>query len=79
MALPWINRLGSERGAAFSVGGNRWSTGMRLRCLIEKCRSGEIELETIGSITEKEESSEGRSPERSELREALEGLGIKSS
>lgn len=62
MALPWINHLGSERGAAFSVGGSRWSTGMRLRGLIGKCRSGEIGLETIGSITEEEESSEGRSP-----------------
>jgi len=62
MALPWINHLGSERGTAFSVGGSRWSTGMRLRCLIEKCRSGEIGWGTIRSTTEKEESSEGRSP-----------------
>lgn len=51
-ALSWINRLGSKRGTAFSVGGSRWSTGVRLRGLIEKCRSGEIELGTIQSITD---------------------------
>jgi hypothetical protein len=73
MVLPWINRLGSKRDTASLVGGSRWSTGVRLRGLIKKCRSGEIGLETTLSITGEEESSEERSPRAYRAERGSEG------
>jgi hypothetical protein len=46
---------------------------VKLRGFIEKCRSGEIELGTLQSITEEEESSEGRSPRAYRAERGSEG------
>lgn len=48
---------------------------MRLRGLIEKRRSGEVELGTIQSITLEEESSAGRSPRAYRAERGSEGSG----
>jgi hypothetical protein len=62
-ALPLTNHLGSkEVGTAFSVGVNRWSAGTRSGRVLWESAGAEGERRKPSPITEKEESSEGRSP-----------------
>jgi hypothetical protein len=69
---PGLILRGAQRGFGFPVGGNRWSTGGRLKGLHLKCRSGAV-LGNEGRITGRRKASKGKPRERWGLKETFEG------